>query len=176
MVQLRAPEWKKRKQLEAALLLKKALAGTGVPLLIDDHIDIALISKADGVHVGQEDLPANEARDILGPDAIIGLSVGNLLELETVTDAVDYLGVGPVFSTSTKKDAGSSIGIDGLKTVVEKTFLPVVAIGGINKSNASACIQAGAKGVAVVSAICGSDNVQMAAHNIYQATQQLSTQ
>lgn len=169
LVQLRAPEWKKKKQLEAALLLKQALVGTGVPLLIDDHVDIALIAKADGVHVGQEDLPPNEARDILGPDAIIGLSVGSLLELNSVTDAVDYLGVGPVFSTKTKKDAGLAIGTDGLGSIVRKATLPVVAIGGINATNASSCISAGANGVAVVSAICGSDDPQKASRTIYKA-------
>ncbi len=168
-MQLRAPEWKKKKQLEAALLLKQALVGTGVPLLIDDHVDITLIAKADGVHVGQEDLPPNEARDILGPDAIIGLSVGSLLELNSVTDAVDYLGVGPVFSTKTKKDAGLAIGTDGLGSIVRKATLPVVAIGGINATNASSCISAGANGVAVVSAICGSDDPQKASRTIYKA-------
>ncbi len=167
VVQLRAPEWKKRKQLEAALLLKKALYGTGVPLIIDDHLDIALICHADGVHVGQADLPVSEVRKLMGPKAIIGLSVGTPSELTTVTPEVDYLGIGPVFATSTKKDAGKAIGIEGLRELAGQTNLPIVAIGGINSSNARETMEAGVQGVAVVSAICGAPSPYEAAKILY---------
>lgn len=166
VVQLRAPEWKKRKQLDAALLLKKALCGTGVPLIIDDHLDIALICRADGVHVGQADLPVNEVRKLMGKNVIIGLSVGSQEEMQTVTEDVDYLGIGPVFATTTKKDAGKAIGLQELKALKKQTSLPVVAIGGINESNAKETMLTGVDGIAVVSAICG-------AASPYEATKKL---
>ncbi len=158
VVQLRAPEWKKKKQLEAALLIKEALKGTGVPLIIDDHVDIALISQADGVHVGQEDLPVSEARRLLGDKAVIGLSVGSLEELGTLNADADYIGAGPVFSTATKKDAGSAIGLQTLAAIRRATSVPIVAIGGINSGNTAEVMKTGVEGVAVVSAICGTED------------------
>ncbi len=166
VVQLRAPEWKKRKQLKAAQLLKKVLENTDVPLIINDHVDIALIVQGDGVHLGQDDLPVSEARALLGPDAIIGLSVGNVQEMETVTAEVDYLGIGPVFPTGTKKDAGTAVGINGLKQLKDMTSLPVVAIGGINQSNAEEVLSTGVNGIAVVSAICGKPDIEEATNKL----------
>ncbi len=170
VVQLRAPEWKKRKQLQTALLLKQALAPAGVPLIIDDHIDVALIAKADGVHVGQDDLPASEARKILGEDARGGLSVGSMEELKTLTPDSDYIGVGPIFPTLTKADAGAAIGLEGLAEIRKATDIPIVGIGGINVENAASVIKAGANGVAVVSAICGADDPQEAARKFRTVT------
>ena len=110
VVQLRAPEWKKKKQLRAAFLLKELLKDTDVLFIVDDHIDIALLSGADGVHVGQEDIDPKYVRQLLGPDAVIGLSVGSIKELNTIGPDVDYIGIGPVFSTKTKVDAGAAVG------------------------------------------------------------------
>lgn len=155
VVQLRAPEWKKRRLLEAARLLKTNLQGR-VPLIINDHLDVALLSGAEGVHLGQDDISVDDARAVLGDKAIIGLSAGNLQELPEKETTVDYLGVGPVFATATKKDAGSAIGIEGLLEVIQNTDLPIVAIGGIHAGNAPSVMQAHTDGIAVVSAICAS--------------------
>ena len=103
----------------------------------------------------------------MGPKAIIGLSVGTPSELTTFTPEVDYLGIGPVFATSTKKDAGKAIGIEGLRELAGQTNLPIVAIGGINSSNARETMEAGVQGVAVVSAICGAPSPYEAAKILY---------
>lgn len=162
VIQLRAPGWKKKLWLKAGLLLKQALQPHGIPLIIDDHIDIAQLVKADGVHVGQEDIDVRSARKLLGEKAIIGLSVGSLEELPECTMPVDYLGVGPVYATATKADAGKAIGPEGLKNIRNQTELPIVAIGGIKQSNCEDVIRSGADGVAVVSAICGAKDVKKA--------------
>lgn len=168
VVQLRAPEWKKREQLVTAMILKSVLKPLGVPLIIDDHVDIAMICQADGVHVGQADLPASEVRKLMGPNAIIGLSVGSNEEMETITEDVDYLGIGPVFATKTKKDAGQALGLEELKKLSEQASLPVVAIGGINASNAKEVMATGVQGIAVVSAICGTPDPYTAAEKLSQ--------
>ena len=159
VVQLRAPNWKKRQWLATAFALKAALAPYGVPLIINDHIDVALAVDAEGVHVGQGDLPALETRRLIGPDRILGLSVGSAEEMATVPAAgVDYLGIGPVYPTGTKADAGEATGVALFAELVASTALPVVAIGGIHRDNCSPLFEAGTDGVAVVSAICGRDD------------------
>ncbi|MDR0578403.1 MAG: thiamine phosphate synthase [Candidatus Accumulibacter sp.] len=155
VVQLRAPGWKKRQWLETAIALKAALRPFGVPLIVNDHVDVALAMDADGVHVGQEDLPPAEARRLIGPDKILGLSVSSAAHLAGVPDGVDYLGVGPVYPTGTKPDAAPVLGVAALAGRVASARLPVVAIGGIRGDNCAALFAAGARGVAVVSAICG---------------------
>jgi thiamine-phosphate pyrophosphorylase len=155
VVQLRAPGWKKRQWLETASELKRVLAPLGVPLIINDHVDIALAVAAAGVHLGQDDLPASVARRLLGPDRIVGWSVSTAAELAAVPEGVDYLGIGPVYPTATKLDAAAATGLPAFAAMVAATALPVVAIGGIDAGNCRPLLQAGAKGVAVVSAICG---------------------
>lgn len=171
VIQLRAPGWKKRQWLKAGLLLKNALQPLGIPLIIDDHIDIAQLVQADGVHVGQEDIDVRSARKLLGPKAIIGLSVGSLEELPDSSLPVDYLGVGPVYATATKADAGKAIGLKGLEEICNQTDLPVVAIGGIKQFNCEEVIHSGADGVAVVSAICGATDVKKAASEFTELVQ-----
>ena len=165
VVQLRAPGWKKRDLVNCARALKKTLAPFSVPLIIDDDADVCLAADADGLHVGQRDLEIHDARAIIGPDRILGLSVSNLEELAGADTAVtDYLGVGPIFATATKPDAAPAMGYDGLAAVTSATALPTVAIGGIKAQHASDIIRAGADGIAVVSAICGqADPAQAAA-------------
>ena len=159
VVQLRAPNWKKRQWLTTAFELNPPLAPYGVPLIINDHIDVALAVDAEGVHVGQGDLPALETRRLIGPDKILGLSVGSAEEMATVPAAgVDYLGIGPVYPTGTKADAGEATGVALFAELVAATALPVVAIGGIHRDNCSPLFEAGTDGVAVVSAICGRDD------------------
>lgn len=158
VVQLRAPNWKKRQWLETATELKRVLAPFGVPLIINDHADIAVAVDADGVHVGQDDLPVAETRRLIGPDKILGLSISNAVELAVVPDGVDYLGIGPVYPTGTKLDAAAATGVPLFGELVAATGLPVVAIGGIHAGNCAPLFAAGARGVAVVSAICGQDD------------------
>lgn len=154
-VQLRAPEWKKRQWLITARDLKAALAPFKVPLIINDQVDVALAVEADGVHVGQEDLPVAEVRALIGPQAILGLSVTRFEELADIPVGVDYLGIGPVYPTGSKPDAAPATGVNAFAMMVAATHLPVVAIGGIHENNCAPLFAAGAKGVAVISAICG---------------------
>ena len=116
-VQLRAPHWKKRALVECGRELKKVLQGTGVPLIINDHADVCLAVDAEGLHVGQDDLSVQDARAIIGSDRFLGLSVSDVEELAAVdTSFVDHLGIGPIFSTSTKTDAGAALGIPGRRS------------------------------------------------------------
>ena len=154
-VQLRAPGWKKRQWLMAARDLEAVLAPLGVPLIINDQVDVALAVGADGVHVGQEDLPAADVRALIGPDMILGLSVTNFVELADVPAGVDYLGIGPVYPTGSKPDDAPATGVAAFATMVAAAHLPVVAIGGIHAGNCAPLFAAGAQGIAVISAICG---------------------
>jgi thiamine-phosphate pyrophosphorylase len=155
LVQLRAPGWKKRQWLEAAQALLPLCHAGGAKLLINDHLDVALLAHADGVHLGQQDLPVAEARQWLGAQAIVGLSANRPEQLAGLAPGcVDYLGVGPVYPTSTKADADAPCGLDGLAAMVQASALPVVGIGGIDAGNAAAVRATGAAGVAVVSALC----------------------
>lgn len=155
-VQLRAPQWKKRALVECGRELKKILSDSNVPLIINDHADVCLALDAEGLHVGQDDLSAQDARAIIGPDKVLGLSVSDAKELSTVdTSFVDHLGIGPIFSTSTKTDAGEALGIDGFAELASRKPCPVVAIGSVKVPVVGNLIRAGADGVAVVSAICG---------------------
>lgn len=155
VVQLRAPNWKKRQWLETARELKAVLAPLGVPLIINDQVDVALAVDADGVHVGQADLPVAETRRLIGPHKILGLSVSNATQLAAVPEGVDYLGIGPAYPTGTKLDAATVLSAKQFGELVAASRWPVVAIGGINASNCAPLFAAGAQGVAVVSAICG---------------------
>lgn len=155
-VQLRAPHWKKRALVECGRELNKILSGSNVPLIINDHADVCLAVNAEGLHVGQDDLSAQDARAIIGPDKVLGLSVSDAKELAAVdASLVDHLGIGPIFSTSTKMDAGAALGIDGFAELASRKPCPVVAIGSVKVPIVGDLIRAGADGVAVVSAICG---------------------
>ena len=159
VVQLRAPHWKKRQWLETAIALKQILDPLGVALIINDQVDVSLAVDADGVHVGQDDLPADVVRRLVGPAKWLGLSISNVAELAAVPSGlVDYLGIGPVYPTATKSDAAPATGLPAFAELLAATQLPVVAIGGIQLDNCLLPLQAGAHGVAVVSAICGQDD------------------
>lgn len=167
-VQLRSEkEVDKRYWYDAGLLLKALLEDYDVPLIINDHIDVALAIDADGVHIGQKDLPADVARRLLGPNKILGLSVGSIYEMDQVKlHDVDYVGIGPVFTTSTKKDARKALGVDGLRAIAAQRAIPKVAIGGINAENAATVMKSGVDGIAVVSAICGQADIAMATRRL----------
>ena len=159
IVQLRAPDWKKSQWLATASELKRVLAPFGVPLIVNDQVDVALAVDADGVHVGQDDLPPAIVRRLIGPDKWLGLSISNSPELAAVPPGlVDYLGIGPLYPTATKSDAAPATGLPVFAELVAATDLPVVAIGGVQLANCRLPLQAGAQGVAVVSAICGQDD------------------
>ncbi len=167
LVQLRDPDAKAGRLLEEARALVAALEPTGVPLIVNDRPDVALAAGAAGVHLGQYDLPPAAARAILGPRAVIGLSITHPDEIGAVPwDLVDHLGVGPVVSKGVKPDAAEPMGFDGLAQCVRMSRLPVVAIGGMSAPAAEPCIRAGAEGLAVVAAIAGSPDPRAAAREI----------
>jgi thiamine-phosphate pyrophosphorylase len=171
-VQLRDPHGKGRLMVETARRLVALLRPRGIPLVINDRVDVALAADADGVHVGQSDIDARDVRAMIGPDRILGLSVGTPAEFEAsraALAAVDYVGVGPVFATATKTDAGGAIGMAGVATMCRLIKLPSVAIGGLNASNTAEAIRAGADGVAVVSAIMNATDPAAAAKAIAAA-------
>jgi thiamine-phosphate pyrophosphorylase len=154
LVQLRDKQAEGRALLELARALKALLDPMGVPLLINDRIDIALAAGAAGCHVGQTDLPVAEARALLGPAAILGTSLDAVEQARAVDpEDLDYVAYGPFAATATKADAGPPIGAAGLAAVRALTALPLVAIGGVHAGNLGQAIEAGADGVAVVSAI-----------------------
>ena len=157
VVQLREKGHTAQERYELGVTLRELTATAGVPLIVNDRIDLAAAIDADGVHLGDDDLPVAVAREQLGADAIVGRSVSTPEKARAATAAgADYLGVGAVYETSTKGDVApenQGIGIDGLRAVVEATTLPVYAIGGITVQRASRVIEAGADGVAVISAI-----------------------
>lgn len=169
-VQLRAPHWKKRALVECGRELKKLMRGTGVPLIINDHADVCLAVDAEGLHVGQDDLLPEDARAIIGPNKVLGLSVSNALELAAVdTSLIDHLGIGPIFDTSTKTDASAELGIDGFGELAAHKPCPVVAIGSVKVPIVGELIRAGADGVAVVSAICGQSDPGSATKELAKA-------
>lgn len=154
-VQLREKTADTRTFLSRADRLKTILTGTGIPLIINDRVDIALASGADGVHIGQSDMPYGKTRELLGTDALIGLSVETWEDVEMAQDLdLAYIGVSPVFSTPTKTDTKAPWGMEGLARIKAFSRHPLVAIGGLNAANTAAAVRAGADMVAVVSAIC----------------------
>ena len=138
-----------------------------MPLIINDRVDVALACGADGVHIGQEDMPYSTARKLMGKNAIIGLSVETWEDVEAAQRLdVDYIGVSPVFATPTKTNTKEPWGLEGLKKIKFFSRHPIVAIGGINESNARAVVEAGVDCLAVVSAICAADNPSQSATNL----------
>lgn len=159
-----APEGEAR---AAGSLLRDLCRRRGIPFIVNDRVDLALALGADGVHLGREDMTPAAARRLLGEGAIIGLSVGSAAEAaEEERRGADYLGASPVFSTPTKPDAGPPLGLSGLRELVAATTLPVVAIGGIGRTNAAQVMACGCAGIAVVSAILSADDPEAAAHGL----------
>ncbi len=164
MVQLREKDIDTREFIELARRLQPILHEAGVPLIINDRVDVALAVDADGVHIGQSDMPYDIARRLLGPEKIIGLSVENLDEVREANSLdVDYIGVSPVYATATKTDTAPPFGLDGLREAVRITRHPAVAIGGMNARTAPDVLKTGVDGIAVVSAICSADDPRTAA-------------
>ena len=166
-VQLREKSLATREFFAQAMMLKELLAPHGVPLVINDRIDIALACCAEGVHLGQSDMPVEMARKLLPPDVFIGWSVESMDDVFHSSNLpVDYLGISPIFATPTKTDTKNAWGIDGLVQVRAFTRLPLVAIGGIHVGNAPEVLRAGADGLAIVSALCAADDPQATAEKL----------
>jgi len=174
-VQVREKAMSTRAFIEEAQVLKDMLDRFGVPLIINDRVDVALAVGADGVHLGQSDMPYKIARGIMGPEAIIGVSVETWDDVEKVEKLdCDYVGISPVFSTPTKTDTKGEWGIDGVAKIRELSRHKLVAIGGINETNAWDVVRAGADCIAVVSAICSAEDPFTASKNlvdIYRSAQ-----
>ena len=153
--------------------LKQALAGSGALVIVNDRVEVARAIGADGVHVGQSDAAAADARKALGPDAIIGLSIQTTEQAAALDPAmVDYIGVGPVFATATKPDHAPPLGFDGLERVCTASALPAVVIGGLSAAHARAVFAAGARGLAVVSGICAAEQPEAAARAFAEAARE----
>lgn len=166
-VQLREKSCSFREFMEEALAVREVLRNHSVPLIINDRVDVALAVGADGVHLGQSDMPCRIARRILPPGSIVGVSAESMTDaLEAERDGADYIGVSPVFATPTKTDTAPPLGLEGLRRIRERVGLPLVAIGGLNDSNAAQAIRSGADGVAVVSAIVGAEDPTLAARHL----------
>jgi thiamine-phosphate pyrophosphorylase len=166
-VQLREKDVSTRFFVEEALAIKGLLTPFQVPLIINDRLDVALAVGADGIHVGQQDMPYETARRLMGPEAIIGLSVETWEDVERAESLdCDYLGVSPVFATPTKTDTKKPWGLSGLTRIRAFSRHPLVAIGGLNAGNAASVVMAGADSVAVVSAICSASDPFAASRGI----------
>jgi len=166
LVQLREKSVSTREFLKLALAVKEITTRHEIPLIINDRLDIALAIDADGLHIGQDDLPMPMARKLFGPDKIIGVSAGTLEEsLLAEKQGADYLGVGAMVATPTKPEA-KIVTFDELKQIKKSVHIPVVAIGGIHEWNAPEAITSGIDGISVVSAILAQDNIQGAAHQL----------
>ncbi len=170
VVQLRDKDVSIRDSLRLALELKALLEPLGVPLIVNDRLDLALACGAAGVHLGQDDLPCDLARRLVGDELIIGVSISTPEEARRATgEGADYLGVSPVFDTPTKRDTPTATGLAGLAAIRTVTHLPLIAIGGLNEGNAGPVMAAGADGIAVVSALMAAEDPTAAARALLVA-------
>jgi len=161
VVQYRNKNAETRRMYEEAVLLRKICLDCGCIFLVNDRVDIALATQADGVHLGQSDMPCLAARKLLGSESIIGVTVHNLAEaLAAESMGADYLGVSPIFQTATKPDAGKPAGIRLIEEIRAEVTIPLIAIGGINHSNAGEVVRAGADGLCAISCVVAKENVR----------------
>lgn len=173
MVQYREKNASTRKMIDEARQLCDLCRTHNVPFIVNDRVDIALAVDADGVHVGQDDMPASLARRLIGAEKLLGVSAENEIQARAaIADGADYLGVGTVFTTATKADAGIPIGLEGVKKIAHLSQVPVVGIGGINAANAESVIRAGAEGISVISAIVNAEDVERATRQLRQMVEE----
>ncbi len=169
-IQFRQKTGTTKELIEIATAMKRVCAHMGAAFIVNDRIDVAIASEADGVHLGQDDFPVQLARKLLGEDAIIGGSAATPEEIETaIRDGADYVGFGPIYPTGSKDDAGEVTGTDHLKRIVQTTTVPVIAIGGIDQTNAFPVMDAGAHGIAVISAVCCREDPQKATRELLRS-------
>lgn len=170
VVQLRHKEATTARMVETGRALRAILAGTGVPLIVNDDVDAALALDADGIHVGQGDAEVAEVRRRIGPNKLLGLSVHDEASMCALDPTlVDYAGIGPVFATATKPGHKTPIGFDGLARLAALSKVPTVAIGGLKQAHVGHTLDSGVNGLAVVSAICGQPDPRAAATGLRQA-------
>ena len=167
VVQLREKDCSTRDFIEQALTIKKFLNAGRIPLIINDRVDVAQAVKADGVHLGQTDMPLETAKKILGDSMIIGISAESLQDaIEAEKGGADYLGVSPIYATPTKTDTAPALGLKGLREIRKAVKLPLVGFGGLTRETSADVIRNGADGVAVVSAIVAADDPEVAAKQL----------
>ncbi len=168
-VQLRAKGWSDGELLVAANRLRSLTAGKGTMFIVNDRVDIALASRADGVHLGVDDLPVSVARQLLPASAVIGYSPESPEDrIRAERDGADYLGIGPVFGSVTKDDAGPALGLEQFRSLVSASNVPVIGIGGIDINRAKSVVDAGAVGVALVGAVFFADDPATAASELVE--------
>jgi len=166
VIQLREKNATSSEFYSLAIKARELTSKYNIPLIINDRLDIALAVNADGVHVGQDDMPANIVRSILGEDKILGVSTATLEEAKkAIEDGADYIGVGALFPTGTKQNT-RTVTLEMLKSIKESIDIPVVGIGGINETNIKAVRETGIDGVAIVSAILGKSDIKEAAQKL----------
>lgn len=171
LVQLREKTASSREFYELALELKEITSGYKVPLIINDRLDIAQAIDADGLHLGQDDLPIGTARKYFGQEKVIGISVSHVEEaILAEREGADYLGAGAIFTTGTKTDA-RLVSLEELRRIKEAVSIPVVAIGGIKKENAEGIMGTGIDGISVVSAILAEEDIEMASRTLRKITE-----
>ena len=169
VVQLRDKGLTTRELVSEGQKLRSLTREMGALLIVNDRIDVALAVEADGVHVGPDDMPVALARELVGPHRILGASAGTVAEARAAqAEGADYLGVGSVYPTRTKADAGEPIGPNGLAHIVASVSIPVVGIGGINETDVAEVITAGAEGVAIISAVVAADDVRAATRRLVE--------
>jgi thiamine-phosphate pyrophosphorylase len=162
-IQFRQKAGATREMIEIVRQLKQLCLDSGVTLIVNDRVDVAIAAEADGVHLGQDDFPIPLARKLLGESRIIGGSAATLEEAQKcLAEGADYIGFGPVYPTASKADADPVTGIKLLKQTVEAIPLPIIAIGGISADNTPKVIRAGAQGIAVISAVCCQEDPEKA--------------
>jgi len=165
-IQFREKAMSTKRMFEIAKKIRKLTYDYSATFIVNDRVDLALAVEADGVHIGQDDLPLEVVRDIF--DGIVGISTHNVEEAKEAEPFADYISAGPVFRTTTKRDAKEPIGVEGVKAIVKAVSKPVVAIGGINKYNIAEVLKTGVSGVAVVSAIANSPNPEESAKELLE--------
>jgi thiamine-phosphate pyrophosphorylase len=169
-IQFRQKSGSTKELISLAGELKGVCEEAGVAFIVNDRVDVAIASRADGVHLGQDDFPMTLARKMMGDNIIIGGSAVTLEDAQKcMEEGADYVGFGPVYPTSSKPDASTPTGIELMKNVIEAVLLPVIAIGGIHAGNVTEVMQAGAYGIAVISSVCCQDDPKQATQMLSQA-------
>jgi len=172
-VQLREKDCPVREFIEQANSIKDFLRLHDIPLIINDRVDVAQAVRADGVHLGQSDMPLHVARDIIKDSMIIGISAESLEDaIAAEKGGADYIGVSPIYATPTKTDTAPALGLEGLQAIRQAVQIPLVGIGGLSKDNAAEVIKHGADGVAVVSAIVSADDPELATKELLEVVTQ----
>lgn len=168
-IQFREKGMSTRQMIDIAREIRALTLGAGVTYIVNDRVDVALDVDADGVHVGQDDMPAPLARRLIGKERILGVSASNLEEaLKAEREGADYIGVGSIYSTASKPDAGLPVGLGVLAEIARRVSIPVIAIGGIKEENVGEVIKGGARGVAVISAVVLAPDMEEATRRLRQ--------